>query len=159
MIAVMGRIRAIPHRGKEQTGRFMYGYAEHFCDDIPGLERTPFPVWYARVKAIPYRSDEDLFPEDPNQIIEVVARPAYLVNPNIFPRLDCKKKAILIGAWAAANHRPFCFLAVSEIPSGEIHHVFPAVDFGSGWRTADATLPEFRVGQVFPITYAEELLR
>lgn len=139
----------------------MYEFATQFCGDIPALNRTPFPVWYTRVKGIPYRSDDELFPEDPNRIVEVLARPGYLTDRNIFPSLDCKKKSILIGTWAEANGCPFSFLAVSELGPRpqDIHHVFPVVDFGRGWRTADATLPEFFVGQVFPITYAEELQR
>jgi len=157
----MGIVQVWPHKGKDFTGRLMYQFATKFCDDIPALDRIPFSVWYSRVKTIPYKSDDELFPNDPGRVVEVLARPGYLMDRNIFQNLDCKKKAILIGAWAAANRCPFCFVAVSEMGPRpqDIHHVFSIVDFGNGWRTADATLPEFYVGQVFPITYAEELQR
>lgn len=148
------------HGGKELTGRYMYHYAEKFCGDLGGLRALPFPAWYDRVKSIPYRSDDELFPEEAGRVVEVVARPALLLSRRVFPALDCKKKSILCGAWAAANRRPFAFLAVSEIPSREVHHVFPVIDYdGRGFRTADATFPQYKIGDVFPITYAEELPR
>lgn len=150
----------LAHGGKELTGRYMYHFATEFAGDLGGLKSLPFPAFYSRVQEIPYQSDDELFPEDRDRVVEVVARPGLLMNRRLFPRLDCKKKSILCGAWAAANRRPFCFLAVSEIPSREVHHVFPVIDFdGRGFRTADATLPEYRIGQAFPITYAEELKR
>lgn len=151
----------MPHEGKELTGRYMYHFAEQFPGDMERVKSFPFPLWFACVRDIPYQSDDELFPAEPGRIVEVVARPAYLMDRRIFPKLDCKKKAILIGAWAAANGCPFCFMAVSEtgFRSRDVHHVFPMVDAGRGWETADATLPEFQIGQAFPITYAEELAR
>jgi len=138
----------------------MYHFAEEYAGDLGHLASLPFPSFYERVKDIPYQSDDEIFPEERDRILEVVARPALLLNRNVFRRLDCKKKSILCGAWAARNRRPFAFLAVSEMPSREIHHVFPVIDYdGRGYRTADATFPEFRIGQAFPITRAEELLR
>lgn len=137
----------------------MYHFAENYPSDIPGLDKIPFSLWYARVRAIPFKSDDAILPDDPEQVLEVLARPGILMDRNIFPCLDCKKKSILIGNWAAVNGRPFVFVSSSEIPSGEIHHVFPMVDLGRGFETADATLPEYKIGQRFPITYAEELQR
>jgi hypothetical protein len=156
----MIHLGTVPHGGKELTGRYMYHFATEYASDLGGLKGLSGAAWHDRVKSIPYISDDELFPEEPGRIIEVVARPGLLMNRRIFPRLDCKKKSILMGAWAAANGRPFCFLAVSELPSREVHHVFPVIDFdGRGFQTADATFPEFRIGQDFPITYAEELPR
>jgi len=153
-------IEFLNHGGKELTGRFMYHYAQNFPQDLGGFSSLPFPAWYDRVKSIRYKSDDELFPEDPGRVVEVVGRPAILLNRRIFPFLDCKKKSILCGAWAASNNRPFCFLAVSEKPNGEVHHVVPVIDFdGRGMQLVDPTLPEYRIGQIFPITYAEELQR
>ena len=148
------------HGGKELTGLYMYHYAENYSGDLGGFRALPFPAWYDRVKSIPYRSDDELFPDEPGRVVEVVARPEILLSRRMFPALDCKKKAILCGAWAAANNRPFAFLAVSEMPSREIHHVFPVIDFdGRGFQSTDATFPQFSIGDHFPITYAEELPR
>lgn len=150
----------LSHGGKELTGRYMYKYAEKYSKDLGSLKNLPFETWYNRVKNIPYASDDALFPEDPARVVELVARPAYLLNRKLFPKLDCKKKAILLGAWAAANNRDFRFLAVSEIPSKEIHHVIAAVDYdGRGLKLADATFPNFYLGKKYPITHAEELKR
>jgi hypothetical protein len=148
------------HGGKSLTGKWMYHYAEKFSRDIGGLKNLPFPSYYDRVKSIPYMSDDDLFPENPDEVIEVVARPGYLMNRRQFPALDCKKKSILCGAWAAANRRPFYFLAVSELPNKKIHHVVTALDYnGRGLQLVDPTMAEFKLGQIFPITFAEELTR
>lgn len=152
-------LNVLRHQGKELTGLYMYYYAQCFADDLGGLSRLPFSSWHARVKSIPYASDDELFPENPSQIVEVVARPGLLMAGGPFRALDCKKKSILVGAWAAANKKPYAFIASSEVPSKKIHHVFPVVDLGDGWVTADATFPEFQIGQSYPITYAEELRR
>jgi len=148
------------HGGKELTGKYMYHYAEKYSNDLGAAARLPFETWYNRVKNIPYASDDTLFPEEPDRIVELVARPGLLLNPKIFPRLDCKKKSILLGAWAAANNRDFRFLAVSEIPSKEIHHVMAAVDYdGQGLKLIDATFPSYYLGKKYPITFAQELKR
>lgn len=152
-------IGAQEHRGKELTGRYMYHFATDYAGDIGFGAAMPFPLWHAKVGAIPYQSDDELFPPDENGVIEVVARPAYLLNPSMWPAIDCKKKAILIGAWCAANKVPFLFVASSENPDREIHHVLPVVEMGNGWVTADATFPGYRIGQAYPITRAEELRR
>lgn len=153
------QIEAERHRGKELTGRYMYHFAEDFADDLGFGAAMPFARWHAKVGAIPYQSDDEIFPPDENGVIEVVARPAYLLNASMWPAIDCKKKAILIGAWCAANNVPFVFVASSEYPSREIHHVFPVVKMGNAWVTADATFPGYRIGQAYPITKAEELQR
>jgi len=155
----MVTVDIMPHEGKEYTGRWMYHFAENFNEDLGAFRFLPFARWYDRVAAIPYGSDDEIFPDSEKEIIEVVARPEYLMNRATWPRLDCKKKAILIGAWAAANGVPFAFLAVSEKPSKEIHHVFPVVCLNGQWKTADATFPDYHIGQAFPITHAEELRR
>lgn len=144
------------HGGKELTGSEMYAMVDDFWKDIGSHAAEPFASWYNLVKMIPYVSDGTLFPKS---IVELVPRPAYLLNRNYFPRLDCKKKSILIGAWAKANGYPFRFLGVSGTPDKNVAHVFPQIDFGNGWVTVDATLPEYRIGQGFPITYAVELQR
>jgi hypothetical protein len=155
----MVTVEIMPHGGKELTGKWMYHFAENFHEDLGPYRFVPFARWYDRVAAIPYRSDDEIFPESPDEIIEVVARPGQLMNKGLWPRLDCKKKAILIGAWAAANGVPFAFVAVSERLDKEIEHVFPVVCFNGEWVTADATLPGYHIGQVFPITRVEELTR
>ncbi len=151
-------VQARKHRGKELTGQLMYHFAEAFTDDLGFNAAIPFESWHAKVRAIPYQSDDELFPA-PNAVVEVLARPAYLLDSSLWPAIDCKKKAILVGAWCAKNKVPYAFVATSEYPSGDIHHVLPVVKMGNGWVTADATFPGFQIGQAYPITKAEELKR
>lgn len=144
------------YRGKELAGSRMYFLCENFADDLRAFADWNFAAWFDFVKAIPYVSDEDVFP---GEVVEVLARPKILLDSKIFPALDCKKKSVLIGSWAEKNRIPYRFLAVSEKLDGDIHHVFPQLDFGGGWITADATLPDYKIGQGFPITKAVELKR
>jgi len=152
-------LNILNHTGKDLAGQYMYHFAEGYPQDLDGLQNLPFPVFYNRVKNIPYQSDEDLFPESMDGIIEVLARPKYLLNKRLFPALDCKKKSILCGAWASENDKPFFFYAVSEKPNKKIHHVIFGMDYGQGFKLIDPTFPEFELGQELPITYAEVLKR
>jgi len=128
--------------------------AEGYCRDLGVFAAWPFPDWFNLVRSIPYESDDERFP---SRVIEVVSRPAWSLDSRILPRLDCKKKSILIAAWAVANGYPYRFLAVSHDQSKTIHHVMPQIDFGGGWVNADATFPNHKVGEGQPITYAEVL--
>lgn len=140
--------------GKELTGREMYGAVEAYWGDLGPFLSWPFSAWFRYVSLIPYESDERRFPW---RVIELVSRPAFLLDRTLFPKIDCKKKAILIGAWARGNGYPFRFLAVSSRGDKEVHHVFPQIDFGNGWVTVDATFPDFEIGQRHDITFAAEL--
>lgn len=133
----------------------MYRMANQYWMDLGSFLAWPFSAWFDYVRLIPYQSDSSRFP---GRIIELVSRPAYLLDRGIFPTIDCKKKAILIGAWARAHGFPYRFLAVSMDEDGHIHHVFPQIDFGRGWVTADATFADFEIGRGFDVTRAEELL-
>jgi transglutaminase-like putative cysteine protease len=113
-----------------------------------------FRSFFDFVRAIPYVSDDDRFP---GRVVELVPRPAHLLDRGRFPALDCKKKAILIGAWARGNGYPYRFLAVSHRVDREVHHVFPQINFGKGWVTVDATFPDFEIGAPQPVTFAAEL--
>lgn len=148
------KVTAREHEGKELTGREMYRLARSYWPDLGHYAAWPFAAWFRFVRSIPYLSDEDRFPA---RVVEVVARPAHILDRRVFPRLDCKKKSILIGAWAAANGKPFRFVAVSHRPDKSIHHVFPQIDFGRGWVNVDATFPKFEIGQPQPATFATEL--
>lgn len=153
------RVADFPHEGKALTGKLMYHFAEKYCTDLGPARFQGIQSWYDEVRRIPYQSDDEYFPASPKDVVEVVARPKYLLDRTIWPAIDCKKKSILIGAWAAANAVPYCFLAVAEFPNRNIHHVFPMVNLGGEWVTADATFPEYHLGQAFDLTKIEELKR
>lgn len=150
------KVKSLEFDGKESTGHEMYKMASEYWADLGSFLSWPFSAWFDYVRLIPYQSDTTRFP---GRVIELVPRPSYLLDRTLFPKIDCKKKAILVGAWARGNNLPFRFLAVSMREDEFIHHVFPQIDFGRGWITADATFPGFEIGQGFELTRAEELGR
>ncbi len=149
-----------PHKGRAQTARWMYFLAEKFAGDLGSLASYSLPEMHAFVARIPYANDEKAW-GDPFR--EVVARPGFILqmakNDQI-QGIDCKKKAILIGAWSQLNRLPWELVAMSEQPDKEIHHVFPIVAVGDSWVNADATYARYRLGEPKPgMTNAERLSR
>lgn len=132
----------------------MHKMVRGYWSDLGPYLSWGFSPWFDFVRVIPYESDEKRFG---GRVLEVLSRPSYLLDRDIFPRIDCKKKAILIASWAYGNGLPYRFLAVSSRPDGQVHHVFPQIDFGAGWVNCDATFPEFEIGQGHSITYGTEL--
>ena len=116
---------------------------------------STLPDFFNMVKNIPYTQDSNLF--------EVVARPKYLLDSSKFPKLDCKKKATLIAAWLIAHGYKwvptpekasgpsFVFVGLSEEPSRQIHHIFPAKVSGGFIEPLDATYAEFKIGEGKPL--------
>lgn len=146
-----------PHKGRAQTARWMYGLAQIFKNDIGDLALMPFDQYFDFIRGGPYANDEIAW-GDPER--EVLARPAYLLKWQRFPGLDCKKKAIMIGAWAERNRVPWELIGMSERADKEIHHVFPVLWDGEKWVNADATYPRYFLGQAKPeMTAAERFAR
>jgi hypothetical protein len=116
------------------------------------LAQLPLPEFYGMVRQIPYRRD--------NRPIEVVARPRYLIE-RAHLGLDCKKKAVLMGAWFNAHRlrpgRDWRFVAVSTKNSGSIHHVFPQVNLSGSWKNADGTYRYMRLFAPKRVTAIEVL--
>lgn len=139
---------------KEDTGQQMAKDVESFYLDLGPFLKWSFESWFDYVRLIPYTSDFERFPK---RVIELLSRPKFLLDRFLFPKIDCKKKAILIASWARGHGLAYRFLAVSQKPNKSIHHVFPQIDFGGGWVNVDATFPCFRIGQGQSITYGEEL--
>lgn len=74
---------------RNQTAREMVRIIKRYWRDIGEHARNSLQGYFEFVKNIPYQ-------EDPF-FLEVVARPAYLLDKELFPKLDCKKKVCL---WA-----------------------------------------------------------
>jgi len=125
------------HEGKELTGREMYRLAEIYSSDLGEFAAWPFSAFFDYVRCIPYLSDEDRFP---SRMVEVLSRPKYLLDRSIFPRIDCKKKAILIACWAKCKNISYRFVAVGEL-GGPVSHVFCQVKESGTWCTMDCTIP------------------
>jgi hypothetical protein len=148
-------IKDFPHKGRVDTGKKMYWLASNFAGDLGTRANLPYQRYWDMVRRIPYRSDPELL-KNPNW--EVLARPGYLLDLPQFASMDCKKKAILLGAWAQKNRVPYRWVAMSEKADGEIHHVFPVMLFGDGWVNMDATYPHYRIGEPKPRLTAAEFL-
>ena len=132
----------------------MYWTVRNFfgdLDDYDLLDR-PLPEVFNYVKHIPYVEDNS---------DEVVARPGFLLNPDEFEALDCKKKAVIMASWLEAHteQENWRFVGSSEREDEGIHHVFVQVKIDDEWYNVDATYPEYQLYQAKPeTTAAEELL-
>lgn len=146
------RLQEEPLFDRAQSGKAIYRMAKKYYSDLGGMADTTLNQFYDFVRQIPYV--EDAYGE------EVIARPLWLLSEKIFPGSDCKKKAVLMGAWAEAHGVPWRLIAVSERPDKMIHHVFPQFKIRGLWENVDATYPEYRLFEAKPqVTAGEELLR
>lgn len=147
------KMRVFPLEDRFQTGKEITWHAENFWSDLDesgDLDKT-LEQFYEKVKRIPYTEDTKN---------ELVARPKFLLNEKMFPALDCKKKAVLISSWLEAHGEPWRLVTNSELPTGEIHHIFPQVFLDDGeWHNVDATYPDYELFDAKPeSTAAEELV-
>lgn len=138
-------------KSRTQSGREIYRAAKYY-NDLGKYLDTTLQNFYNYVKSIPYRIDPFWG--------EIIARPKYLIDRSKFPFLDCKKKAVLIGAWLNAHNIPWRAVAVSERPDKQIHHVFIQARINNDWRNIDATYNDMVLFEAKPeVTRAEELPR
>ena len=134
---------------KDQTGRAMYRLARQYAGDLSRIYRMgndgarkladmSVPEMFDFVRKLPYKQDK--------KPIEVVMRPGYIIRhaPN---GIDCKKKAILMGAYFYKRGIPFRFIASSRRKDRKITHVYPQAKLRSRWVNMDATYPHYRPGQ------------
>lgn len=135
-----------------QTAKNMYRMSKNHWSDLDdyGMLDVPLNEVFTTVKNIPYEEDLEN---------EVIARPGFLLDEELFPALDCKKKGVIMGAFLEAHGEPWRFVASSEKEDGGIHHVFPQVNIDGEWYNVDATYPDFNLYEPKPeTTAAEELL-
>lgn len=133
-----------------QTGYAIYASAKYFNDLGIHLDKSLNEI-FDFVRKIPYQEDGES---------EIIARPKFLLNKKYFPALDCKKKAVIIGAWLEAHGLPWRLIAISEKSDKKIHHVFPQAKIDGDWLNIDATYPEYFLFQPKKhATFGEELPR
>jgi hypothetical protein len=126
-----------PLYNKKQTIKKIYWLAEKFKNDLDKVyditdgknvpvSKIPFIDFYNIVKNIPYKRDTDP--------VEVVARPRIIFeNYQRGIGKDCKKAAVLFGAWFNKNGIAWRLVTVSTRPDKKIHHIFTQADIaGSG---------------------------
>ena len=131
---VKGTIETLESRA--QSGESIYKSAL-FYNDLGNLLDTSLTQFFNFVKDIPYKEDSD-----PN---EIVSRPKWLLDKKLFPGLDCKKKATLMGAWFNAHGVPWRLVAISERPDKQIHHVFVQALLEGKWKNVDPTYSDFKL--------------
>lgn len=144
-----------------QTGREIAWLARNFYKDLDqtGDIDKPLDQFYSKVRSIPYVEDSEettFFQRDDD---EEVARPLFLLDREMYPALDCKKKAVLMSSWLEAHGDPWRLVTNSELPSKEQHHIFPQIQIDGEWYNVDATYPDYELYQSKPeSTAAEELI-
>lgn len=122
---------------RSQTAKRIYSSAEYWRDLGSGLD-TDLRTWFEYVRQIPYFED--------TEAAEIVGRPKHLLNEKLFPYgLDCKKKAVLIGAWLNAHGIKWRLVTVSEKKNKEIHHIFPQAFLNGTWKNIDATYSDYEL--------------
>ena len=134
---------------RTQSGRAMYESAKYYKDLGQYLD-TSLNQMFNFVRSIPYKEDDIK--------TELVARPKYLIRKRFLNGLDCKKKAVLMGAWCNAHNIPFNFVAVSERDDKVIHHVFVQGFIDNEWRNIDPTYSNYKLFEPKPSTTAGEVL-
>ena len=131
-----------PLQSKAQTVREIRRLASVYNADIPdGFSLQNF---FDRVRNIPYRRDV--------KGIEVTARPKFALLYGDKTGLDCKKKCLLISAFAARNKIPFRIITSSKRPDRRHHHVFPQLRINGQWINADATYSHYSLGEPKKVT-------
>lgn len=144
-------VKIQPLKNPGQTCREIYESAE-YTEDIESESVHDLQTFFNFVRDIPFLEDP------PGR--EIVSRPKYLLDENLFPGLDCKKKAVLMGAYFNANKLPWRLVISSDQPNKKIHHVFPQVRLNRRWNNADATYPDNILFAGKPeITLAKEIKR
>lgn len=138
-----------PLKDKAQTVNRIFQLAKKFSGDLDSIYINkggrPFPVsdlslvdFYKFVKSIPYQRDE--------KPIEIVARPKIIIDRYLEGEgRDCKKAAVLMGAYFERHDIPWRIATVSTRSDKKIHHVFPQVKINGQFLNADATYPDMKL--------------
>ena len=145
-------VKSWPLKTKYRTvWEVKYATNEYFKDllDFPTLSNMDIEEYFDYVKKIPYTKDA--------KNVEVVSRPKYLLNKKVFPALDCKKKAILMGSFMLLKHGPesYRFIISSNRPDKQIGHIFTQINIDGSWINADATYAQNQIGKTKKITAFE----
>lgn len=129
------------------TGDMMYFTVENYHGDVAFLDNEPLDYCFDFTANLPYIPDPKKY--------EALSRPAISLSKDAKFR-DCDDKAIILGCCLYRRDIPFWFVAVSEDPKEDYHHVLieiakPWNDFLNGEkrkiRFLDCTYPENEFGK------------
>lgn len=124
-------------RSRSQTAKDIYELAKEFYPDLLEFKDYTLEEFYNVVQSVPFGMDEDYYSPQ-GEHWEVVPRPAYILNRDIFPFIDCKKKTILLSAFFELKGWDYLLTATSE-HEGDPHHIFILLWTGDDWQAVDAT--------------------
>ncbi len=138
-----------PLKNKAQTARRIKHLIEQFYTDLKlcfvqdgnrliPLSDITLKQYFNFVKNIPYRRDPKPF--------EIVARPYYILKHRALGH-DCKKKAVLVGAYLRMKNYKYRAIGASSRPDKKVHHIYLELfDKKSGqWLPVDATYNHYKL--------------
>ena len=155
------RVLQEPLTDKAQTVQRIFELARQFSGDLDTVyaqlnsQTVPLSAltlieYFDMVRRIPYRRDDEP--------VEVVARPRVILQ-NFLHGIgkDCKKAAVLIGAYLENKRVPWRLAVVSTRPDKEMHHIFPQGDIylTGDFVNLDATYSYMKPFSVKHVTDAE----
>ena len=132
-----------PLKNRLQTARRIKHLIEQYYTDLrlafvqDGNRLLPLAdltldQYFNFVKNIPYRKDKQPF--------EIVARPYYIIKHRALG-MDCKKKAVAVGAYLRMKNFKYRAIGSSNRPDKKIHHIYMQLfdPKKKEWKNVDAT--------------------
>lgn len=141
-----------PLKNRLQTARRIKHLIETFYTDLNNiffqkgkkllpLSKLTLQEYFNLVKNIPYRKDPRPY--------EVTARPYYIFK-HYKLGMDCKKKAVAMGAYLRMKNFKYRAIGSSSRPDHRVHHIyfqyFDTTDHT--WKNADATYNYYFLNQI-----------
>ena len=83
---------------------------------------------------------------------QVVARPAYIVALSGAAGRDCKKCAVMMGAYFEQKKKPWRLVTISTRNDKRHHHIFTQFFDGEHWKNCDATFSKNRIAEPQKVT-------
>lgn len=140
-----------PLKNRQQTARRIKHLIEQFYTDLQNvflqrnnkltpLSKLTLDEYFNFVKNIPYRRDPRPF--------EIVSRPYYIFKHRALG-MDCKKKAVLIGAYLRSKNFKYRAIGSSSRPDFKIHHIYMQLyePKSEQWKNVDATYNHYKLFQ------------
>lgn len=138
-----------PLKDRIQTARRIKHLVEQFYTDLDlcfvqrgnrlvPLSKITLQEFFDFVKNIPYRKDP--------KPIEIVARPYYIVKHRKLG-MDCKKKAVAIGAFLRMKNFKYRAIGSSNRPDQKVHHIYLQLfdPDEMEWKNVDATYSHYKL--------------
>jgi hypothetical protein len=141
------RVKQEPLYDKQQTIERIFTLSKQFENDLESalvendgalipLSSLSLSQYFDLVKNIPYQQDQEP--------IEIVARPSIILSSK---KKDCKKAAILLGAFLNKKNIPWRLVTISTRKDKKIHHIFPQAFLNGDYINLDATYSSMVPGQ------------